>query len=174
MTTKTAPATTADVDAEYRALALAASLGDKGASTKLMALEDRQDAMARAERRQAAAALEVQRLAAEAAEKDVADARRVNEARHAKLLATRETMFGVVENATRELAREVALTLALDEELWSASLACGFSPEQRTAGRIAGFIATALGREGSGLSDFSSIYGPLREAQLVSTKPKES
>jgi hypothetical protein len=171
--TKTATDTT-DVDAEYRALALAASKGDKGASTKLMALEDRQDAMARAERRQAAAALEVDRLAVEAAKKATVDARAVDERAHATFLQQREDVFASIEAKTAELAREVALCLAVDQELWAASLRLGWNPEQRTSSRLTNWIASQLGRDQAGLGDMAAVHGILREAHLVSRPAKES
>lgn len=165
---------TSALNAEYRTLALAAAKGDVSASKKLMALEDRQDAMARSERRQAAATLEIQRLAVEAEEKATADAQVGNASRHAGFLAQREVAFASIEARTDDLAREIALALVIDQELWAASLACGWSPEQRTNSRIVNYVSTALGREGAGLADFGSVYGPLREASLTRQPAKEA
>ncbi len=174
--TVTEPEATMTADelaAAYAAAAYAASQGDTLAAIRLARLEERIDTANRAERREAAAKVEVQRLAVEAAAKATADAQRLNEAEHARFLEQREATFTEIELLTENLAREVALALALDEELWSSSLRCGWSPEQRTKSRITDYIATRLGREGSGL-DMPSIYGPLRESSLVRQHAKES
>jgi hypothetical protein len=166
MTTKTA---TTDVGAEYQHLALLASQGDGAASKKLMALEDRQDAMARAQRRQAAAALETDRLAVEVAEKTAADARAVNEQQHAKFVAQREAVFVEIETLAEALAREVALCLAVDQEVWGAALACGFPVEHRTASLIVNRLHALLGPLGAGLKDFPVPHSVLRQP-LTTTK----
>jgi hypothetical protein len=161
------------LDSEFRRLAHLAGAGDNAAEKQLVKIEARIEDLHRTERRQVAAALEVQRLAGEAAEKTAADAQLAHEREHAKFLGQREEVFVEIETLTGELAREVALALALDEELWASSLRCGWSPEQRTKSRITDYIATRLGREGSGL-DMPSIYGPLRESSLVRQHAKES
>lgn len=179
MTTKTATAiddvtATSALNAEYRRLALLANNGDTAASKKLMAVEDQIDAMARRERRNAAAAIEEQRLAAEAAEESVAAAQAGNELQHAKHLADREVVYAAIEDLTAKLATEVQLALACDEELWASALRCGWRPGTRESSRITNFIATALGREGAGLSDMATVYGDLRESSLTRQPTKES
>ncbi len=170
MTTQATDAeATSALTAEYQRLALLANNGDAAAAKLLMATEDRIDAMARRERRNAAAAIEVQRLAGEAAEKVTANARAADEQHHATVLEQREAAFAQVEDATGKLANAVQLALAVDAEVWAASMRLGWSPETRTASRITNFVSTALGREGAGLSDMPSVLAGLREKSLVRT-----
>jgi len=161
------------LDSEFRRLAHLAGAGDKAAEKQLVKIEARIEDLHRTERRQVAAALEVQRLAGEAAEKTAADARAVDELAHATLLQQREDVFASIEAKTAELAREIVLCLAVDQELWAASLRLGWNPEQRTASRLTNYIASALGRDpGAGLGDMAAVHGILREAHLL-TKPSQ-
>ncbi len=158
----------------YAAAAYAASQGDTVAAIRLARIEERIDTADRAERREAAAKVEGQRLAVEAQEKTAADARAVNEQAHAKFLEQRDAVYAVIEDLTGKLATEVQLCLAVDQELWASSLRCGWSPERRTKARITAYISSQLGGEGAGLSDLPSTYGVLRESSLVQPSTKES
>ncbi len=153
---------TSALDAEYRALALAAAHGDASASKKLLQVEDKIDAIARSERRKAAAEAEGQRVAAVAQEEASQADRQAKLQLHADLLERREAAFVEIEAKTRSLAEVVAYALICDSDVWAAALAVGASPERRVAGRITDFIAAKLGRDGAGLSDMPSVIAPLR------------
>jgi len=154
---------TSALDAEYRALALAASTGDASASKKLMALEDRIDALARSERRKAAAESESQRVTVLAQEAASQVERQAKEARHAYFLEQRLDVFKEIEKETASLALAVALALKVDAECWALALQLGWNPELRTKSRIGAYISTQLGREGAGLSDMPMVPAGLRE-----------
>lgn len=173
MTIKTATdaTPTSALDAEYRALALAAAQGDASASKKLMQVEDKIDAMARSERRKVAAEAEGQRVAVLAQEEASHAERQAKEQLHADLLERREAAFVEIEAKTRSLAEVVAYALICDSDVWAAAMQLGYHAETRTKSRITDFIALQLGREGAGLSDMPSVVVALRQPLA---KPKES
>jgi hypothetical protein len=155
--------TAADLDLEYRRLAFALSQGVPGAEKALAAIEAHIESIQRQERRAAVAAVEHQRLIAEAEQQAALDALASKRQLHADLLERREAAFVEIEAKTRALAEVVAYALIADGDVWAAAMALGYSPETRTASLITNFISAALGRSpGSGLSDMPMVLPGLR------------
>lgn len=180
MTTKTIAVepelSPAELSAEYNRLALLASHGDQGAEKQLIEVETRIEGAQRAERRKAAANVETDRVAAEAARQAEVGIRQAEEAAHASNLLCKRAAYDQVEQATEELVVAVKAALIAGNEAHSSALRLGYSPGILPSSQISTYIAWRLGRDGAdtaGLSDMAPVF-PVLRVPLVTRPPKES
>jgi hypothetical protein len=173
-TTKTqAIDATSALTAEYQRLSLLANTGDAAAVKLLMACEDRLDAMARAERRAAAAAIEEQRLAGEAQRQASLHAQAKKVADYEVALEGKVRAFSLVEQVVEELISAVKLAVLEGNEAHAAALRLGVSPGILASSQIATYIAWKLGRDGvdtAGLSDMAPVFAPMRVPLISPTQ----
>jgi hypothetical protein len=154
-----------ELNIAYNRLAYAISQGEEGAAVQLQKIENRIEAVQRAERRKAAAAIEHQRVAVAAERQAQLGARHAEEGAHAANLLCKRAALDQVEQITAELIIAIKAALIAGDEAHSSAVRLGVSPGQLTSSAISTYIHWKLGRDGAdtaGLSDMMPTFPAMR------------